>query len=96
MQETTKPRPVGITDEIIRPRQIRAPETQVVEFFQPRPVRAPESPPCAQEGIPEKNLTAELWLETIRILARKPQTVETANALRVAVKKFHEQFSLDF
>jgi hypothetical protein len=79
----------------IEPRPI-----SVMEEIQPRPVKS--APNLVRQIAPKGNVEqdgptqADILLEAIVLVARKPQTVATRSALRSLIAKFSCEYGLDF
>jgi len=69
-----------------------------LEFISPRPLTRIEPRQIAPKGKGEQDgpTQADVLLESIVVLARKPQTVTTKTALRSLVVKCSREIALDF
>jgi hypothetical protein len=69
-----------------------------MEEIEPRPVKAREPREIAPKGSVEQDgpTQADILLEAIVLVARKPQTPATRAALRSLIARFSCEFGLDF
>ncbi|MGA8150438.1 MAG: hypothetical protein WB952_05770 [Terriglobales bacterium] len=74
------------------------PRSIIPEPILPRPISAPEARQIAAKGAQEQDgfTQADILLESIVRLSRKPQTATTRSALRALILRFNCECGLDF